>query len=104
MNSSDIGIQSSNWEGFGLTALEMMASGLPVIASDVAGLKQVVEGAGLVFEVNNAFDLAQKINDLLNNIPLYNKIKSQSLQRALEYDIRITAQKYLCEYKSIHNV
>lgn len=50
---SYIGIQSSNWEGFGLTAVEMMACGKPVIATNVDGLKQVVEGTGLLFPVGD---------------------------------------------------
>lgn len=45
IKSSFIGIQSSHWEGFGLTAVEMMAGGLPVIASDVDGLRQYCGGS-----------------------------------------------------------
>lgn len=62
---SYIGIQSSNWEGFGLTAVEMMACGKPVIATNVDGLKQVVEGTGLLFPVGDEKELANCISTLL---------------------------------------
>ena len=57
--SSYIGIQSSNWEGFGLTAVEIMACGKPVIVTNVDGLKQVVEGAGEIFTLGSPSELAE---------------------------------------------
>lgn len=50
MKSSDIIVQSSNWEGFGLTAVEAMATGTPLLATDVPGLREVVFNGGLLFE------------------------------------------------------
>lgn len=96
--SSYIGIQSSNWEGFGLTAVELMAAGKPVIASDVNGLQQVVEGAGIIFSKGNAKELAQKITSLLENKLYYEKITCACKQRALKYDISIMAENYKSVY------
>lgn len=47
---ADIAILSSHWEGFGLAAVEAMACGTPLIASNVDGLAQVVDSGGLLFE------------------------------------------------------
>lgn len=96
---SYIGVQSSNWEGFGLTAVELMAAGKPVIASDVDGLKQIVEGAGIIFDRGNAEALAQEISRLLSNEEYYSKISDACHQRALMYDISLMAEKY----KSVYN-
>lgn len=98
ISSADIGIQSSNWEGFGLTAVEIMAAGKPVIASDVDGLKQIVEGAGIVFEKGNAKELAEKINLLLNNPELHYQISQKCLNRANKFDILSMANNYICVY------
>lgn len=92
--SSCIGIQSSNWEGFGLTAVELMAAGKPVIASDVDGLKQVVEGAGLIFKKGDSEDLAMKISLLINNRDYYNVVSKKCIERSLLYDIKVMAKKY----------
>ena len=92
--SSYIGIQSSNWEGFGLTAVELMAAGKPVIASNVEGLKQVVDGAGLIFENGNEVDLAHKISLLLNDKCYYEKISRKCRNRASLYDITLMANDY----------
>ena len=92
--SSYIGIQSSNWEGFGLTAVELMAAGKPIIASDVDGLKQVVEGAGLIFKRGDSEDLAMKISLLLNDSDYYDIVSRKCLERSLLYDINVMAKKY----------
>lgn len=95
---SYIGIQSSNWEGFGLTAVEIMACGKPVVASDVDGLKQVVEGAGEIFKKGNETDLAARVNIILSDKEYYNKISSRCKERALTFDIKLMADKYLEVY------
>jgi len=98
---SYIGIQSSNWEGFGLTAVEIMACGKPVVATDVDGLKQVVEGAGVLFRVGDYKKLAAIVRDILNDKDVYNRMSSASKERAKSYDIHLTAINYVELYQSI---
>lgn len=83
----DIVIQSSNWEGFGLTAVESMAAGRPVIASNVLGLENIVDGYGQVFERGNVVELVKCINKLINDKEFYEYSCSQSITRAKEFDI-----------------
>lgn len=98
---ADIGVQSSHWEGFGLTAVEMMAAGLPVVASSVEGLRQVVEGAGILFEAGNAQGLADAVSQLLSDTDYYKKIAVQCAARATDYDIRTMVEQYLNVYSSL---
>lgn len=95
---SYIGVQSSNWEGFGLTAVELMAAGKPVIASDVDGLKQIVEGAGEIFHKGNFEELAHKISRLLDNKDYYNIVAQKCKERSKLYDINKMAQSYINLY------
>lgn len=98
---SYIGIQSSNWEGFGLTAVEIMACGKPVIATNVDGLKQVVEGAGEIFHKGDELELANKVNHLLNDKEYYEEMSKRCLDRSHEYDISQMSYKYLEIYKKL---
>ena len=98
---SYIGIQSSNWEGFGLTAVEIMACGKPVIATNVDGLKQVVEGAGALFSVGDVNALANIVNNILKDNTLYGEMTKLSKERAARYYISQTAFKYIEIYKEI---
>ncbi|MCH5238621.1 MAG: glycosyltransferase [Muribaculaceae bacterium] len=95
LKSSFIGLQSSNWEGFGLTVIEEMAAGLPVIVSNVVGVKDIVDGAGLLFEKGNHLDLASQINYLIKNKDFYEQVKERCIKRADEYSIKKTADRYL---------
>lgn len=100
ISDSFCGIQSSHWEGFGLTAIEFMASGKPIIASNVDGLRQIVEDAGIIFEAGNEYELANCINTLSDE-SYYKKVAKACLQRSKEYDIDTMVEKYLEVYHEL---
>ena len=86
LKMADIIVQSSHWEGFGLAAVEGMAAGKPVIASDVAGLRDIVKDYGLLFEQGNAKELVSKILQLQDN-NFYDDIAKKCAQRAGDFHI-----------------
>ena len=98
---ADLGIQSSNWEGFGLTAVELMAAGKPVVATNVDGLKQVVEGAGILFPVGDDVALAKAVKELIDSPDYYKQVSERCKDQSLKYDINNTAIKYLEIYRQI---
>lgn len=98
---SYIGIQSSNWEGFGLTAVEIMSCGKPIIGTNVEGLRQVIEGAGELFEVRDYKELASKVNSLIDNESHYASRAEACKKRAALYDIHVMNDSYLRTYKEI---
>ncbi len=99
--ASRIGIQSSYWEGFGLTAVEIMACGKPVVASRVEGLRQVVEGAGLLFDQGDAVALADLVRGLMEDSNRYDSIVQKCLERAADYDIGYMVDRYLQVYRTL---
>ena len=101
MAASDIIVLSSHWEGFGLVAVEGMAVGKPVIASNVDGLKQVVEGYGLLFEDDDYKELASKIKKLESDKIFYNKILTLCCKRAQYFDITNMANRYMAVYHEV---
>lgn len=72
-------------EGFGLSALEAMALGVPVIASRVDALSEVVQdqNTGILFEVGNAKDLKTAMQLLGGNIELRNRMSKHGIGHAL---------------------
>jgi hypothetical protein len=101
LKTIDISIISSNWEGFGLVAVEGMAAGKPIIASNVEGLKEVVSGAGLLFEKGNHKELANLIKKLLENEAYYKEVLNKCIKRAKKYDIDVMVEKYLEVYQEM---
>lgn len=103
IGKSDVGIQSSHWEGFGLTAVEMMAGGLPVVASDVDGIRQVVDGAGVLFPHGDVQKLADIINQLFSDKDYYENIKKRCMDRCKKYDIYAVVNNYMELYREIED-
>ncbi len=89
LKSSDIVIMSSHWEGLSLSSVEGMASGKPMIASDVQGLKEVVEGAGVLFKHGDDKALADEITKLIADKNYYNSLSKACQERAKQYDITL---------------
>lgn len=101
LKAADIVVQSSHIEGFGLAAVEAMAAGKPVIASDIPGLHDVVGGAGLLFEHGNDSILAESIARLLNDEKLYKVLAEKGKQCAKRYGINRMTEMYLNVYHSL---
>jgi glycosyltransferase involved in cell wall biosynthesis len=79
------GIMPSFSEGFGLPAIEAMACGTPVLASNVGSLPEVVGEAGLLFDPWSADDMASCISRISNDESLRSELASRSLARSAEF-------------------
>lgn len=99
--SSDITVLSSHYEGLSLSSVECMAAGRPFIASDVPGLHDIVNGAGILVPDNDAQALAYTITKLCNNPSFYRNTAENCRKRALDYDISTMTNGYLKLYSAI---
>lgn len=89
-------IPSINEEGFGIVALEGMACGCKVIGSDAGGLKEAINGFGKFFEMRNVEQLAQRLNEDLDDVQPYSLANQTHLQAYLaDHSKSVTANKYL---------
>lgn len=103
LKAADVIVMSSHFEGLSLSNIEGMSVGKPFIASDVNGLKEVTEGAGLLFPHGDAQALAGMISSLMNDKTLYDKVADRCLQRAKQFDISVMAEGYAKVYEEIIN-
>lgn len=91
---ADLVVMSSHWEGFGRAAVEGMALGKPVVASNVSGLSEVVKGAGRLFEVGDYNGLAAVVRELMSSSDVYAEASENSRARAEEYDVSFMIEGY----------
>lgn len=94
----DVYVQSSHWEGFGLAVVEAMASGLPVIASDVPGLSEVVEDGGILFPKGDYVKLAKIIETLMSSSEKRTEISRMCKNKSKEFSVDIMVKKYVHLY------
>ena len=83
----DIVLMPSRSEGFGLTAIEAMACGCVMVASDTGGLPEVVRDGvcGLLHRTEDVTDMAAKISVLIGDATLYDTLRTQSLKEVEKY-------------------
>ncbi|MBI3631934.1 MAG: glycosyltransferase family 4 protein, partial [Candidatus Vogelbacteria bacterium] len=76
LSSADIFVRPSLSEGLGISFLEAMAVGLPIVATNVGGIPDFLKDGktGLFCEVDNPKSVAEKVMRLMNEPDLYRAI------------------------------
>jgi glycogen(starch) synthase len=82
--ASIVVVPSLAGEVFGLVLAENMSRGLPVVASNVGSLAEVLGDAGLTFGVGDATELARQIRRLLDDSALASELSSRARGRISE--------------------
>jgi glycosyltransferase involved in cell wall biosynthesis len=93
----DVGVLTSKWEGFGLVLAEMMASGKPVVASEVDGIPFVVRKNvdGFLCRPDDVKGFAKHILRLLNDDDLYKTMSESAYKHAREkFDLKRVIQQH----------
>ncbi|HTQ54304.1 MAG TPA: glycosyltransferase family 1 protein [Bryobacteraceae bacterium] len=91
----------SLYEGFGLPPLEAMASGTPVVASNVSSLPEVVGEAALLVNPENVFDIARGIQEALLDEDLRARLIAKGRTQAARYSWERTAGEVLEVYREV---
>ncbi|HEB13811.1 MAG TPA: glycosyltransferase family 1 protein [candidate division WWE3 bacterium] len=93
-------VQPSLSEGFGLTSVEAMSLGAPVVQSDASCLPEVAGDAALYFDPYNPSDMAEKLAKVLGNKKLRESLSKKGLKRAKDFSWERMAKETLEVYKS----
>lgn len=101
----DIVLMPSRSEGFGLTAIEAMANGCVMVASNVGGLPEVVRDGvcGLLHRTEDVQDMAEKVAMLLGDNELYIRLRTQALCEVKKYSFQRYAEIVCNLYNKICN-
>lgn len=101
LHTADAIVMSSHYEGLSLSSLEGMAVGKPFIASDVDGLRGIVENAGLLFSHMDYRELADIIYEVFTDINYAHLIAEKCLERASSFDISKMVDQYIRLYTDV---
>ncbi|MFQ5603401.1 MAG: glycosyltransferase family 4 protein, partial [bacterium] len=97
--SAELFVYPSKYETFGLTVLEAMACGCPVITSNVSSMPEIAGGAAWFFDPLSPAELAFSIRKILGESRLRNELIDKGLKRAKEFTWRKTAEKTLESFR-----
>jgi len=102
-NLASVYVQPSHYEGFGLSVLEAMSSGTPVVVSRTNALVEVSGGAAMVADPLNPKDIAKNISKILKDIRLKNRLVKRGFARSLGFSWNRAAKETIEVYKAIIN-
>lgn len=100
---SDFFILPSEYESFGLVALEAMAGGVPVLSTNAGGLPEInIDGVtGYLCNVGDVETMSKDIIDIFSNESVYREMKKQALLQAKKFDIHTIVPEYEKLYKRV---
>ncbi|MGC9219545.1 MAG: glycosyltransferase family 4 protein, partial [Athalassotoga sp.] len=112
--SANVYVMPSLFEGFGISLIEAMASGKPLILSDIDSFKEIlglydlnflngfaITKFGVMFEVGNSEALVNALKWMLENKDKWETFGKNSYERAKEFDISKFVQKYELLYRKL---
>lgn len=106
LNAADLFLMPSQSESFGLSALEAMACGVPVVSSSVGGLPELIiqNETGYIAEIGDVDRMAKYAIELLTNEKKYKSFSKNSRDRAVKhFDKNSIVPKYVEYYEKILN-
>ncbi len=81
----DLYVSSSLYEGLSLSVLEAMASGIPLLLSDIPSFREQCQDGALYYDLNNESDFVEKLNSMIAHPDKLDALAQRSLQLVEEH-------------------
>jgi glycosyltransferase involved in cell wall biosynthesis len=91
----------SFWEGFGWPPLEAMASGTPVVASNIPVIREMAQHAADLVDLEDDAALATALERVITDADHATKLRARGLERAHELTWDVTARRTLAVYDDV---
>jgi glycosyltransferase involved in cell wall biosynthesis len=94
LSAADIFALSSDWEGYPISVMEAMAAGLPVVATAVGGVPEMVGDAGRLVPQGDMPAFSERLAELVANDSLRQELSAAARRRAAAFDVRYMVEAY----------
>lgn len=97
----DVFVTMSEFEAQGLSTVEAMSCGLPVVAVDASANSEIVKDVGILFHPEEHDDTARQTLEILNNRQKYREYQKKSILKAQEFSIEQCAKNLEKVYQRV---
>ena len=101
-NRSDACIYPSECETFGISLIESMAAGLPILSSNVYPMKEFIGPTGIYFNQNEVKDIVEKIIFFYENYEKRKKLSEEMYNNSIRFDWKESTRKTFSYIYSIY--
>lgn len=96
----DLVVSSSITEGFPFSVIEAMSCGKAVVATDVGGVREALDGCGILVRSRRPSEIASAIGTLLKNDKLRTELGAAAMKRARQ---RFTLDQSIQNYRALYD-
>lgn len=99
--NADVFVLPSDREGMPLVVLEAMATGLPIVGSDVIGIHELIDGVGILVKDPSPRTFAWAIDAICRDPRQLSALSAKSIEAAKHYSWQTLAKKFEAVYETI---
>lgn len=101
LSGAEAFILPSLWEGFGITVVEAMASGTPVIVSNTSSLPEIVGDAGLLIDPKSQDQIEQSIRTIVSDNKLRSKLSKLGIKQAQKFSYKKMVKDVIMQLEKV---
>lgn len=103
MKIMDVGMLLSRWEGFGLVLPEYMACGVPIVATNVDAIPNIVKNGknGILVEEDNIKEIVKATEKLVSNKLKQSIVNNEIIVTQTSYDAKRVIQETISLYRML---
>ena len=106
LQKADIFLIPSQWEGFGLAAVEAMNASLPSVVANVPGLGDLIQEDGedaFLVDPSDENIIAERLYQLIKNKELRTEMGKKAFVQSLNFGVHTMIEHYIKLYKEVYN-
>ena len=100
LGKADVFVLSSSSEAFPVSVIEAIASGLPIVSTNVGGVSELVGDNGILVEPGNMQQLVSAMKELIDNDSERIRMGRLSQKYSEQFDVH----KIIAQYEEIYNM